>query len=499
MYKLKTLAQRSAYFAAAVSMLSGIASAALPAFASADALNPLTERSLMLSSSSPGYHFKDGSGNDTYSPAGSGNNGKKTGETFTFKMSSAATIKAFTLQYCTTPAGYCESPGNDWQATTPGTDDASHTDLNVNFPSPVQGTPANPADTENFEIFTNGTPSTGDSETSASRTWTMTPGNLEDDANVPHETGKNNLITLTNSTGITTTSGEEISIVFYGTDANFITNPGAGAFFVKINTYSTDQDDTNSDSTGGDLNPTLSTYIVDGGVTVANVMNDSIQIQTKVLETMSFSVGTHNPDTTILSSGSHGTCDAIDQNSPLSMGDPTGEYSLEVQHAYDTFSYWRLSSNSSNGATVYYSGYTLSNTEGDHIRAVGTGTASIDEGDNTPQTSHQGTEQFGLALTTAAETVDTAHSAPAQTMSPLSAETGYGGGAGLIDDANPVNNDAEFSFDKNSLTTPRAIASEGTDVIHCSTGKMRYVANIAPDTPAGVYTSRINYIASPEY
>jgi hypothetical protein len=73
--------------------------------------------------------------------------------------------------------------------------------------------------------------------------------------------------------------------------------------------------------------------------------------------------------------------------------------------------------------------------------------------------------------------------------------------AGNDGDGNPLNGTgtAKFAFDDDSLTDPKPIASENTDIIHCSTARMRYVANIAPDTPAGVYTSKINYIASPQY
>src|SRR5690606_5021913 len=106
----------------------------------------------------------------------------------------------------------------------------------------------------------------------------------------------------------------------------------------------------------------------DGGVTVANVMTDSIHITTKVLETMSFSVGTENRDTEVLAGGqTHGTCDPIKvvNNNRLDLGDVDAEYSLSTEEAFDTQSYWRLSSNSSGGATVYYSGNTLANTVGD--------------------------------------------------------------------------------------------------------------------------------------
>ena len=120
MYTLKSIAQRGTLLGAATAL---VVAAVIPtAQVLADALNPLTERSLMLSSSAPGFQDTDGSGNSAaapnaigqnYAPAGSGPNGKKTGETFEFKVSSTKTIKAFTLQYCTGAAGVCQAPGNN--------------------------------------------------------------------------------------------------------------------------------------------------------------------------------------------------------------------------------------------------------------------------------------------------------------------------------------------------------------------------------------------------
>jgi hypothetical protein len=520
MYKLKELAQRGTAFVAAVGLLSGVASTALPAFASADAnaLNPLTERSLMLSSSSPGYHYLDGSGNSLYAPPGSGNNGQKTGETFTFRNSSDNTtnvIKGFSFQYCTTSAGLCTGPGNNFVADDDGagahvdhqiSDDSSHTALAIHYDSADT-----PVPTTDFTIsyFDRGTdlddPGDDVGWTDASTGWSIETSKIQNPSNAAHDTGKKNYIKLLKAGGLSIPAGTEVKIVFKASATKYITNPGAGAFFVKINDYdsatSADLDDPSADT---------NTHVIDGGVTVANVMNDSIQIQTKVLETMSFSVGTKNPDAEPPVSANHGTCDPIIVNDALSMGDPDAENSLDTQTAYDTYSYWRLSSNSSGGATVYYSGNTLSNTENDQIQAIGT----------TASASHTGTEQFGLALDSTADTLDSvmitniAADALDNTLqfprlaphlTPLVAQgdvtntaqgpTDYSMGTGTIS----TGGSAEFAFDPNSLTTPVPIANESDSVVTCATGKMRYLANIAATTPAGVYTSRINYIAAPEY
>src|SRR4051812_42640713 len=114
MYTLKSIVRRGTPLATVIAV---VAASILPATSAfADALNPLTDRSLTLSSSSPGWSFTDGSGNATYAAPNSGANGKQTGETFSFKVSTDSTtspaIKAMTFQYCTTSAGNCLAPGN---------------------------------------------------------------------------------------------------------------------------------------------------------------------------------------------------------------------------------------------------------------------------------------------------------------------------------------------------------------------------------------------------
>lgn len=496
MYKInKDVFHRAGSLLGAMVFMAGLGTSLLPGLASADALNPLTERSLTLSSASPGFHYLDGSGNPTYAPPGSGNNGQKTGETFQFRTSTDSTttnqLKAFTFQYCTSAAGDCIGPGN----AGAGADDATHTNLDIHYTaSPVAGTDYK------IEYYDDWTVPATPTWVDVSSGWSIATSNVEvNTVSGATKTGRQNYITLTNdTTPIATPALTKFRIKFNASETNYITNPGADAFFVRLNTYN---DGSYTDAT---TNGQIPANVVDGGVTVANVMNDSIQIQTKVLETLSFSVGTTNPDTVDLTSPDvHGPCDAIEANDPLKMGNPVADYSLETGKAYDTYSYWRLSSNSSGGATVYYSGNTLSNTVGDQIDAIGT----------TAATSNPGMEQFGLTLVDPAnETFDTDFTALVGTgnyktpvLAPLIAAGSYDGGAALgdgdgsIDPDNPGSGMAQFAFDANSLTTPVAMASESDDVVDCVTGKVRYVANIAATTPAGVYTSRINYIAAPEY
>jgi len=597
MYKLKSIARRSTALIAALAVVAGSLIPASGAFA--DSLNPLTERSLTLSSSSPGWADTDGSGNSTYAPPNSGANGQKTGNYFSFKVSTNSSptgtnqpITAMSFQYCTGSAGPCQAPGNDTgnaATSTRGSDDSSHSDLNINYPSATEvasGTDFNTVIDSSTGLvkavpgYTNENPkyiasgANNDPAEAAknvagnfivmtdqagtwtlSSGWTATTSNQEEDTADP-TTGKQNTIILQNSTGLGLTAGTQVKVLFFATGTNYITNPGAGAFFVKINTFK----NFTALGAGNTLADNVASGdVIDGGVTVANVMNQSIQITTKVLETMQFSVGTVDPDTlsdaqykTALGSSTavtHTPCDRIltafsagDPENVLQLGNQSQESSLATDQTYATHSYWRLSSNSSAGATVYYSGHTLSNTSGDEITPIGT---SADH-------SHQGAEQFGLALDTialpgtggafntgsygvdyttagsnenaadnaasglvAANTIDNSQltdvgavnnsgtwdytglnkSYHSPRLDPLTPEANYGGGSGTISN----NGTASFAFDKMSDTIPAPIASESNQVVDCVTGKMRYIANIAATTPAGIYTTKVNYIAAPQY
>ena len=583
MYSLKSTLKRGMTLSAAFALVVAAVAPVTPAFA--DTLNPLTERSLTLSSSSPGWANTDGSGNSTYAPPNSGANGEKTGNYFDFKVSSdstANTIKAMTFQYCTTSAGDCLAPGNNGftgsaPSATRNADDFANqkSDLNIVYPTAsgevATGDFATVVDSTTGLVkavpgYTNSNPKyiagggTGDAQEAAkavtghyvvmSKTgagpwiqnsgWTVAAANQETGtvANAT-ATGNNNTIVLSNGTGLGITPGSEVKVLFFANATDYIQNPGAGAFFVKINTYS------------AYTNFTTNT-ILDGGVTVANVMNESIQITTKVLETMQFSVGTVDPNTltsaelnlTALNKATHGTCDIIqkaltpaDPQNVLQLGNQAAESSLETDKAYATHSYWRLSSNSSAGATVYYSGHTLANTSGDEIAPIGV----------TAKPSGVGSEQFGLAIASlGGPSVNTVNysqdratdanwenaadngklALDASTLSdnaanlswhaprlfPLVPTTNYGNGSGRINgnsslDLNGVafggggydSTNAQFAFDPLSDTIPTPIASEDTQVVDCVTAKMRYIGNIAATTPAGIYTTKINYIAAPQY
>ena len=688
---LKSIAQRGMTLGAAFAVVAASLAQAVPAYA--DALNPLTERSLTLSSSSPGWASTDGSGNSTYAPPNSGANGFKTGNYFDFKVSSTDTVNTLSFQYCTTSAGDCIIPGNNAGTGSP-TPTASTSDLHVEFPSATEVSGSTSAGTGTITVTNGSTAVTGTgtsfttafkpggsfttaggrtyqiasitsntaltlTENAAGATETGVAFSTSDFTQVidPH-TGKvkavpgytnsnpkysgtgdpaeaaktvtgnfivmynngtqwvqdtgwaatshnvttgvrttNNYIVVTKSAGVALTSGQQVKVLFFANDTNYITNPGAGEYFVKINTYNKFFDDTSPVAPDVDLSGLApagpNTNIIDGGVTVANVMNQSIQITTKVLETMEFSVGTVDPNTLtsaeLLASdrgnATHTSCDLIlksltaadtDKN-VLRLGNQSAESSLQTGKAYATHSYWRLSSNSSGGASVYYSGHTLANTSGDEIEPIGT----------TAQQSAPGSEQFGLAVATTAlsgtvagsnagtpnfntgtygvnyvqdrETgkvwensadngktaihssqllnLGATHTGTPTTwaatdanynyaalnksyhtprLDPLVPEGTYANGSGRINGDDSVDpngivyngvdysngytpTNAQFAFDKMSDTVPALIATENSQVVDCVTAKMRYVANIAATTPAGIYTTKINYIAAPQY
>ena len=581
-YNLKSAFRRGSMLVAAF-VVAG--ATILPATsASADELNPLTDRSLTLTSGSPGWAFTDGSGNSTYAPPNSGANGQKTGNTFEFRVSTdtttTRTIKGITFQYCTQSAGFCYGPGDIAPVgSTRPTNAASVADKKSDLEVVVAGgagttqatfatyvnastglvtsVPAANSTGTNFLVYyrtsDGGTPLvTTDDTWVASTGWSMAAEKVQDGTIASGDnTDKNNQIKLTNSAGgLAIPTGTPVKVVFFGTDTNYITNPGSDEFFVKINTF--DSDTTFTTGTGGTR--------VDGGVTVANVMNESIQITTKVLETMDFSVGTVDPFT-LEADGTtaselylanaqtvHRPCEPIlrgitpgSATNVLQLGNEGAEFSLETTATYSTHSYWRLSSNSSAGATVYYSGVTLSNTVGDKIQPIYRTTPN----DGLSRAPALGMEQFGLALangTSGSYAVDydvergdvavgdlenaadnstsgihssvtdagisnlTANASyHAPQLAPLVPSTNYNDGAGTVnanyDDGvnTPGAVDTSFAFSETSNTIPVPIATENNQVVDCVTGKMRYIANIASTTPAGIYTTKINYIAAPQY
>lgn len=83
----------------------------------------------------------------------------------------------------------------------------------------------------------------------------------------------------------------------------------------------------------------------------------------------------------------------------------------------------------------------------------------------------------------------------------MTPETHYGDANGALVSPGDGTTGPEFDFssDTGALTTPVPIATKNSGVVRCSTGQVRYVADIAPYTAAGIYTTKMNFLAAPEY
>ena len=395
----------------------------------------LTNRSLMVSSTAASndvtsptgatYVFGSGAGQI---PAGDSRNGTKVSHTYSFTVPSATTpLHGFTIEYCQTAFAYTNSGA------------CTATDLLAG--SGFSGSAWNAA-TVNVSSTTN---ATGLAFNVTSRTA--------------------NYLELTNATGIVVAAGDVVTITFPASETNYFRNPNSsyrtlagvnGTYFAHVKTFAS-----TANTTAAFTTATPSS--VDDG-TVTNNITQSININTRVQETLNFSVEgeAKTPDgpTPI------GTaCDPLIASPNIVMGDANNALEATVIHKASSF--FRLATNSANGTIVYFSGDTLRSGSNQIAPIANTGAAAA-----------AGGEQFGLGINlTAADTNLT-------NLVPVGA---YGG----------ADTDS-FAFDPTSTTAPRAFV-QSTGVVQCETGQVDYVANISPDTPAGIYTTKINYIASPRY
>ncbi|HEX3568909.1 MAG TPA: hypothetical protein VHT70_04525 [Candidatus Saccharimonadales bacterium] len=273
--------------------------------------------------------------------------------------------------------------------------------------------------------------------------------------------GRTNCIALKRTSAASETASTAVTIVLGGGTSDYITNPSTtGTFFVRITTY--------SDTTYGTA--------VDNG-TAASSTAQQISITAKVQEALNFSVGAP-------ASGSlpapGATCAPFTDPGTLTIGDANN--GLSSSQAYDGHSYFRVSTNGINGTKILYSGDTL--------KSGANSIASIGETSG-GTSSTPGTAQFGLGIDTSDTQSGNGYSFTSltSTISPA-----YGLGAGTITPAGT----AKFNFNTASLTSPVQIASSA-GVISCDTGSVRYLANIATNTPPGIYTTTIDYIAVPTY
>lgn len=292
-----------------------------------------------------------------------------------------------------------------------------------------------------------------------------------------------NVLTLSGGvTGAGATSVEVTGIV----NPTYIaspSNPDDNTFFVRITTLDG------------------SSATVDDG-TVASAITQGVVITARVAETLGFSTTgvidtTNVPDPTT-------SCEPLAGTGAITLGDPT-ENTLALGTTYDNYSAFRIYTNAAGGAVVTYEGETLERDGSNNIDAVGAPTGAI--------SSVPGTEQFGLGIdttnggagtaapvTVASRTaqldlqfVDDLTSLDGGNPGGLAINTNYDDGAGTITNGG----DATFGFEAN---TPTAIAnSTATGYIDCKTVAVRYIANIAPLTAAGTYTTTVVYSAVPTY
>lgn len=254
-----------------------------------------------------------------------------------------------------------------------------------------------------------------------------------------------------------------VTVVFAATTTNHFQNPNStyvgtgagqnptGTYFARINTYSDN----------------AAAVMVDEGTVTNNVM-ESISIYTRVQEVLNFSVEGDDAGDGATAPGT--ACDPLTASGSITIGD--SNFALASNTAYYGKSYFRLSTNSSYGTNVFYSGNTLTSGATAIIDPVGTV--------QTPSTP--GTEQFGMAF----DPSDSGGSIFEGNASALASALEYD------------NSTVGYAFDVTSVSNPVVVAAS-TDVVECETGALKYVANISGDSEAGIYTTKINYIAAPSY
>jgi hypothetical protein len=440
--QLRNISNRVAALFAAVLLLAGVA---IPVIVPSQvgAVGALAQRSLSLSSSAVGSI-------STATP-GNGGNGQKAKHTITFNMATTTpTIGSILVMYCTSPVPQAS-------CTTPtGMTAANLTAATV---TGLSGTQA-------FSL---------DTSTSNASINSAIPANLGV-CNGASAT-RTNCVAVNRTTNVTEAAGTLTVTVAYGGNASdYITNPTTVnySFYARVFVFS------------GAGASSYTTLVDDGGVAASTAQQ--ITITARVQERLDFSVGaTPTAPST--------TCAPFTDSGALNLGDPSNGYTLSTGTTWDTHSYFRVDSNTANGTVIYYSGDTLKNGS-NSITAINSGSPSTNGTKST-----LGTRQFGLAI----DSSDT-QSGSGYSFTDLAANNNtniaaypydYGGGNGTILGGGGVG-EARFQFDTASVTAPKPIAlsSQG---ISCDTGSIRYMANISTNTPAGIYTTTITYIATGTY
>ncbi len=429
MIHIKSALQRIPTLGAAATLLLAAVIPAVSLTRSASAA-ALTNRSLMVTSTvANDDDDKPDGGTYTGLAPGDPRNGAQVGHTYTFTPGTAGNIEVITIEYCETAFAWVGS-GACTAADLLGT-----------------ATGNNGFSAEEWD--------------GASVTVAGSPMTIAATANK---------MTLTSASPVMLDPGTPVTITFTPNGSNYFINPNSaykgvsnGTYFAQIQTYDTAANATAAASSSSDNPPGM----VDNG-TVTNNVTTAIGIYTRVQETLNFSVEgdpdtQHNGAVTDGPTAAGTACAPLIQPGLLRMGDQNS--ALEPGMANKVTSYFRLSTNASQGTDVSYSGDTLKSPNHNFTPVATSATPYA-----------PGTEQFGLALNSAS------------TMTHLVAETAYSDAAG-----------DNFAFNTASVGAPEKIASIANGVVACDTGRVDYMASIAPETPAGIYQTKINYIASPRY
>lgn len=428
----RLISKRVAYFGIAMFFLAGIAIPAI--FPQHGDAALLSSRSLRLSSSAKGDISLDANGIDvcalTTFANPQGGCGAKAKHTVTFTMAtSGATTGGIIIMYCTSPifSATCTTPtsmtANNLTAVT-----VSGLNATSNFT--IDTTTSNATLNGNAAVNTNGVCNGAG-------------------------TTRENCVVMKRGSAQTETGTPAATIAYGGGTSDYIVNPiPAGnenyTFYARILVFS-------------DI--TYQTLVDYGGLAASTAQQ--VDILAKVQEILRFSVGT-----TATAKVSNAACTPYNDTGALTLGDANDV--LDPATAFADHSYFRINTNTVNGAVVAYSGETLVSGAND-INEIGAAASS-----STP-----GSEQFGLAIDTTGTDYE---------FVSLTAAAAYANGAGTITSGGT----AQFAFADTSRTAPITIASS-TGGITCDTGVVRYIANISTSTPAGIYRTTITYIATGTY
>jgi hypothetical protein len=272
-----------------------------------------------------------------------------------------------------------------------------------------------------------------------------------------------NCVAVKRATAAAETGTPAATIEYGGGASDYITNPTTAnySFYARILVFS---------------DTAFTTRVDYGGVAASTAQQ--ITVTAKVAERLEFSVGVGSPAGDPPAPSTN--CVPLSDSGALTLGDANGV--LSTAQAYDAHSYFRVNSNTTSGTKIYYSGDTLKN--GSNVITAmppnaGAGTSSV-----------PGTKQFGIAI----DQDDTA-GGDGYSFTHLTKTVGaYDEGHGTI----TTGGTAKLAFETASITTPVEIATS-TSGIACDTGSVRYIANVSTDTPAGIYTTTITYIATGTY